>query len=203
MKIVYENGPVRVVEENKERGLFVDGACQGRARVDSGGITPISTYMVAIEALIAKLVGRKALVIGAGACMIPSMLVKAGFRVDIVEPNQEMFDVAQKYFNYEPHGLHILSTGEDYLGEYFERYDVIVLDAFNGLGRVRDLCNARTYKQLTDMSNKLFINHIALSSEEIMMHIGMLDAMKFQVKKHVIHNKTPFQAVLECTNEEP
>ena len=190
-------------------GLYVGDTCQGRARIESGVITPISPYMKAMEPVIANLVGRtgslaklpKALVIGAGACIIPSMLVKKGFRVDVVEPNEEMFKIADIYFNYQPHGVHYICKGEDYLGEYFEKYDVIFLDAFNGLGVVPELYNVRIYKQLTSMSNKVLINYIAKNSEEIDENVLYIHETGITVKRHVIHNKTPFQAVLECTNE--
>lgn len=199
-KTLYNKNNIKVEDDSGVLGLYVNEMCQGRARFDSGTITPISPYMKAVEPLIANLVGRKALVIGAGACIIPSMLQKKGFTVNIVEPDENMFKLASEYFGYKRNGQHIIMLGEDYLNEYFETHDVVVLDAFNGLERIPGLYNGKSYKQLCEISNRVLINYISKTYEELKMTEILIESHT-AVKEHIINDKTPFQSILECRHE--
>ena len=183
-------------------GLYIDGMCQGRTRIDSGALTPISPYLTTINAVMGNIERSKALVIGLGGGITPTVMRQKGCkRIDIIEPNDKIFDIAKDYFNYRPCGLEYHTTGQDWLSEYFEKYDIIVLDAYNGLNRIPELYNAKTYKQLCDMSSKLYINFVCNHKDEINLHQDMLKDIR-EVKSNVISLVKPFQVLFESYNEE-
>jgi hypothetical protein len=198
MKRLYANKDIRVEQYQNVRALFVGNSYQGEAIINDGVIIPISAYFRAIQTAIIQLVGQKALVIGAGGCIIPSMLISKGFTVDVVDPCEEMFSIAKQFFNYQPNGTNHVMTGEDYLENHVEHYDVIFLDAFIELSIVPSLYNDRVYKQLTSMSSNLSINIISPNEDDIYNHVGMLKQFGL-VKKTIIHDKSPFQYILACS----
>lgn len=74
-----------------------------------------------------------ALCIGMGVGIVPSQLAREGVKVDVVEINEGVIPIAQKYFDLKPDQLNIhIGDGRHYLNRTTNRYDAVVLDAFLG-----------------------------------------------------------------------
>ncbi|HAM70561.1 MAG TPA: spermidine synthase [Verrucomicrobiales bacterium] len=76
---------------------------------------------------------ESALCIGMGVGIVPAQLAKDGARVDVVEINEAVVPLAQRFFDLDTNlfRLHI-GDGRQFLNETHDRYDVVVLDAFLG-----------------------------------------------------------------------
>lgn len=79
---------------------------------------------------------ERVLVIGGGAFTLPTALIGRfpQIRVDVVELDPLLYDLAKKYFNAptDPRLRVISGDGRTYINETNQVYDLIILDAFNG-----------------------------------------------------------------------
>lgn len=147
-----------VKKEHGIIGLYADGTCQGRANFD---YTPMSRYMqVILREATTRAKGRRALIIGGGACIIPTNLSAKGFTVDVVDPDKRVFKIAKKHFGYKQNGKHFMESGHATLIRP-EKYDVIVLDATDGYMSLPSFYQLNTIYQIY---NKLAVNGVFLSN---------------------------------------
>jgi predicted membrane-bound spermidine synthase len=73
------------------------------------------------------------LCIGMGVGIVPMKFAREGAKVDVVEINEAVVPVAQKYFDLQPEKLNItINDGRYYLNGCTLKYDAIILDAFLG-----------------------------------------------------------------------
>ena len=73
------------------------------------------------------------LCIGLGVGVVPMDFARAGAKVDVVEINPAVVPVATRYFNFEPHKVHLtIDDGRHFLNNCTRQYDAVVLDAFLG-----------------------------------------------------------------------
>ena len=71
--------------------------------------------------------------IGLGVGIVPRDLAATGAKVDVVEINPKVVEVAQKYFDLDPSKLNIqIGDGRYFVNRGKKQYDAIVLDAFLG-----------------------------------------------------------------------
>lgn len=76
---------------------------------------------------------ESALCIGMGVGIVPSQLAREGVKVDVVEINEAVVPIAQRFFDLKPEQLNIqIGDGRHFLNRTTNRYDVVVLDAFLG-----------------------------------------------------------------------
>ena len=79
---------------------------------------------------------RSVLVIGLGGGIIPNIYnrISPHTKVDVVEIDKEVLNLAKKYFNFKPSEKTrvVIRDGRRFVKRSEKRYDVIVLDAFNG-----------------------------------------------------------------------
>jgi spermidine synthase/MFS family permease len=73
------------------------------------------------------------LCIGLGAGITPMRMAQAGVRVDVVEINPAMIIAAERFFDFHPDRVRVVTgDGRYFLHEGTKRYDAIILDAFLG-----------------------------------------------------------------------
>ena len=115
-----------------KRILFVDGMPNTVA--DLRTLESTSDYIRAFELLhCMRPQGRKALLIGLGGGGLPALFDRYyGIETDVAEIDGKIVDLAAKYFAFKPAGKLFLEDGRRVLERGGERYDFIVLDAFNG-----------------------------------------------------------------------
>jgi hypothetical protein len=126
---------IEVTSDGITTSLEMDGFSQGKIYHDTGLIASpymkqIAQYMSALEH------ASTALFIGGGPCILPTFWNerRRGFST-IVEPNEDVLIEAEAVFNFKPQEHKIFkTTGKDYLSAGTKSlYDIIVLDAFNGI----------------------------------------------------------------------
>jgi hypothetical protein len=171
----------------------------GRALVPPKGIIPHSPYFMEAVLLLAKIKPKTALCLGGGACILPThMATNLDTVVDVVDPDKEMFDVAEKYFNYKPSGLSYVSTGEKFLETTENKYDIIILDAYDEYKRVPALYSNQAYLRMSEISPRLLINFIGRTNDELEIHLGMLTQLYGSVKHFNIPAKGVIQEIILC-----
>lgn len=75
----------------------------------------------------------KALLIGLGGGNIAMELKMMGFRVDAVEYDKRMTELAEKYFGFKPDGINVyIDDGRHFIATSGQKYDVVVIDVLNG-----------------------------------------------------------------------
>jgi spermidine synthase len=114
------------------RDLVLDGLAQSGIDLDSGASVYEYTYHLERLLLGMRPGAQRALVIGLGAGVIPRSLEARGVTTDVVEINQEIVDVARRYFGFTARGAVHVQDARLFLARPGRRYDYIVLDAFGG-----------------------------------------------------------------------
>lgn len=201
---IYTASNVSVEEEAGVRGLFINGECQGRAKVDLGGIELVSPYLIALEQQSANLKPARALVVGAGACLFPTILNNKGWTVDVVDPVEHMFVIAYEHFKYKRTGIHYTISGEDYLSEYKNRYDIILLDAFEGFETIHGLysrASAEKFKHRLNKNGQFYVNFVSRNPHDVDLQEMIISSVFNKIDKMVISTKDLHQTVFIGYNE--
>ncbi|MBL9168245.1 MAG: fused MFS/spermidine synthase [Verrucomicrobiales bacterium] len=76
---------------------------------------------------------ESALCIGMGVGIVPSQLAREGVKVEVVEINEGVVPIAEKFFDLKPDQLTLhIGDGRHFLNRTTNRYDAVILDAFLG-----------------------------------------------------------------------
>ena len=76
---------------------------------------------------------ERVLCIGMGVGIVPRELARKGIAVDVVEINPAVVPVAQRFFDLDTKAFRLfIADGRQFLNSATERYDAIIMDAFNG-----------------------------------------------------------------------
>lgn len=98
------------------------------------------------------LLPKKILLLGGGACTLPKALLEEfpDIKLDIVELDGKLFEIAKEYFDFVPSPstrLHI-SDAEEFLSKSKDTYDLILLDVFTHAAIPRSLQTAGVTQEL-------------------------------------------------------
>lgn len=114
--------------------LLQDGVIQNRTSLEDRSL---SMYTYVLDSLAKGFVpeGRSALVLGLGAGIVPRDLRRRGLDVTIVDINPTMLRAAVEHFGFRPDAFTLrLADARTFVRRCPERYDVIVVDLFQGDG---------------------------------------------------------------------
>ncbi len=115
------------------RQLLLNGIDQTFTNV---GIQPFSLwrYPHKVTALAGiKPAKSKALLLGMGGGSIAHNLIRLGFELDIVELDERIPFIAEKWFGYDPTSAHLtIDDARHYIRNTAKKYDVVILDIVNG-----------------------------------------------------------------------
>lgn len=125
-------GDVKVLAGGSMRILDIDGL--SNTVVDEKTLESTSDYITALELLpFLRPAARRALLIGLGGGSIVGRYKRFyGVDTDVVEIDPAVDRLARRWFGFEPTGKVVLEDGRRYLELSGDRYDFVVLDAFNG-----------------------------------------------------------------------
>jgi spermidine synthase len=129
-------GSLKVVEysygNRRTRELIIDGLIQGGIDVSTGQSIYAYTYYLTLlpYALHAEIEG--ALVIGMGAGIVPRWFERQGIRTDVVDIDPTVFDYARRFFDVQVSGREFVQDARYFAQTSKDKYDVVVLDVFNG-----------------------------------------------------------------------
>jgi len=122
----YSGGSVR------NRELSIDGLIQGGIDQISGLSVYEYPYFLQFVPTALQPSGRRALVIGLGAGMVPDWYVQRGVIVDVVDIDPDVVELAQRYFGFRTNGSIYVEDARTFLSRPGANYDYILLDVFSG-----------------------------------------------------------------------
>lgn len=115
------------------RAYLNDRLTQNTYVIEGGRSGSLFTYLLKGLAHVYTPEVRDALCIGMGVGIVPMELARQGVRVEVVEINDAIVPVAQRFFGFDPTRLQLtVGDGRPYLAASTNRYDTILLDAFLG-----------------------------------------------------------------------
>jgi len=114
------------------RAIIVDGAFQGGVDLPTGLSAYPYPYFLEFLPYGLNAQGRRCLVVGLGAGVVPAWYEHRGVTTDVVEIDPEVLEVAQRYFGLALSGRVAVDDARHFLNVNREKYDFIVLDAFAG-----------------------------------------------------------------------
>ena len=145
-----------VTEEKNVRTLWSPGGVRQTAVLRDAPWIPILEY--ARRSLLALAFTPRpdaALVVGLGGGAIPMMLTKARpeLRVDIVEIDADMQEIAERYFGFRASSkVHVINdSAQHFLSTAEHVYDLIILDAYLGAEPDRDVVNEESMVHLHNL----------------------------------------------------
>jgi spermidine synthase len=127
-------GDLEVTEANGIRYLFVDGVLQtamyaDRARITKECYLPDKHYWLELLPYFHP-EGKRCLLIGLGGGLLPAVLEGYGIETHGVEIDEKVLEVARTYFGYKQEAS--VCDGREFLVRSTDRYDFVVIDAFEG-----------------------------------------------------------------------
>ena len=129
-------GSVKVVDyvhaTTHTRELIIDGLVQGGMDLRSG--QSVYEYAYLLEHLPLRLhpLGRRCLVIGLGAGLVPRSYLARGIETHAVDIDPEVVAAARTWFALDPGITVFVADARYHLASTRARYDYVVLDVFNG-----------------------------------------------------------------------
>jgi spermidine synthase len=136
-KLIYNqnsfHGRIQVVDMDPYRLLLVNGGMQSAASLKDLKEN-CGPYIEVMEGAVAlREHPSRSLCIGMGGGALPTILQNHyGISSDVVEIDPQIFNVAQKYFNFSTRGKVFIEDGRTFLSSSSDRYDYIFLDVFFG-----------------------------------------------------------------------
>jgi spermidine synthase len=129
-------GNLKVVDysfkEKHIRDMMIDGKIQGG--MDMNNHLSFYDYPYFLQFLPYALhpEGKRCLSIGLGAGLIPAWYQAQGVATEVVDIDPTVAEMAHKYFNLNPEIPVHIEDARYFLSNTTQRYDYIILDAFNG-----------------------------------------------------------------------
>ncbi len=120
-------------DKKQQRYLAVNNIPQTILEMNENGGKSLWDYVHRISMIASIQPKNDALLVGMGGGTIASELQKLGFRLDIVDIDKRMFDVAQRHFYFKP--LNSRFHNEDaryFINKSRKKYDLLVFDVLNG-----------------------------------------------------------------------
>lgn len=114
------------------REMVIDGLVQGGIDTASGLSVYEYAYLMQFLPYAMNPDGRRALVIGLGAGVVPRWYEERGIVADVVDIDPKVVELARSHFGYQGRGWVHVEDARYFLGMNRERYDYVVLDVFNG-----------------------------------------------------------------------
>ena len=146
-------GSLRVVDylppwKTRTRVLFNDGAPQSGIDVSTGQSILGYGYFLEFIPYALNPQGENCLVIGLGAGNIPMWYDAQGIRVDVVDINPAIVDIARNYFGFHISGDTIVADARYFLRSGTKKYDYVIFDVFNGDSTPGHLLNVEALREL-------------------------------------------------------
>jgi len=129
-------GSVKVVDYRHgamhTRELIIDGLVQGGIDMATGQSVYEYAYLLEHLPLAFHPHGRRCLVIGLGAGVVPRRFQARGIATDVVDIDPEVVSMARAHFALDPALAVFVADARHFLVRSGQRYDYVVLDVFTG-----------------------------------------------------------------------
>lgn len=169
------------------RELMIDGLIQGG--IDMTNMMSINRYHYFLQFIPVLLNpdGKRSLVIGLGAGLIPRWYEKQGITTDVVDIDPLIFNIAKNYFDFKISGDAIVSDARYYLSNTQQRYDYLILDVFSGDLTPGHLVSREAFELISQRLNEkgiLAMNLIGSAKNNSYMTTSIIKTLK-AVFEHV------------------
>ncbi|HSB18656.1 MAG TPA: fused MFS/spermidine synthase [Anaeromyxobacteraceae bacterium] len=114
------------------RAIIVDGAFQGGMDLATGLSAFPYPYFLQFLPYALQPSGKRCLVVGLGAGVVPTWYERMGVRTDVVEIDPEVLELARRHFGFRVSGRTVVDDARHFLNVNDQQYDFVVLDAFSG-----------------------------------------------------------------------
>lgn len=170
-------GSLKVIDTKSEskhaRYLLLDNTLQGGIDLENGMSSFPYSYYLQFLTYLNNPDGLRCLSIGIGIGAVAKWYDEIGKTCDAVDINPAIFDVAKRYFGYQPKGETIIEDGRYLLSRTSKTYDYVILDVFSGELTPAHLLSAEAVKLIAEKLSPggvLGINLInRLQSQDSMM----------------------------------
>lgn len=129
-------GEIKVIEysfgDRRNRELTIDGLIQGGVDPSTGQSTYEYSYFLSRLARAKNPGGRRALVIGLGAGIVPAWLERNGVTCDVIDIDADVVELARDHFGFDPSGRIWLEDARACIAQLDEQWDYVILDVFGG-----------------------------------------------------------------------
>lgn len=129
-------GNLKVVEYSyqaiRNRELLIDGQVQGGVDINSRMSVYEYPYLLQFLPRALNPGGRRCLVIGLGAGLVPAWYEAQGVETEVVDIDPAVVELAREYMGFDPAIPVHVEDARYFLNNAAKRYDYIVLDVFNG-----------------------------------------------------------------------
>jgi spermidine synthase len=126
-------GTLQVLDNGRQRLYMNDYLLQNTYDTTTKQSTSLFTYMLHGLPRVYVTNIQDVLCIGMGIGIAPMQFANDGARVDVVEINEAVVPVAEKWFDLDPKKLNItIGDGRQFLNNCTKKYDAVALDAFLG-----------------------------------------------------------------------
>ncbi len=126
-------GILQVLDNGAARYYLNDYLVQNTYDTNTQQSTSLFTYMLHGLPRVYVTNIQDVLCIGMGVGIAPMQFARDGARVDVVEINEAVVPVAEKWFELDPKRLNIvIGDGRQFLNDCQKKYDAVALDAFLG-----------------------------------------------------------------------
>jgi spermidine synthase len=119
-------------EEKHTRELLIDGLTQGGIDMKDGRSVYEYAYSLELLPWAMRPGGKSALVVGLGAGVVPVWLERQGVKVDVIDIDPDVVEVARRFFGFRVSGEVFFEDARAHLSRSRKTYDYVLLDVFNG-----------------------------------------------------------------------
>ena len=114
------------------RDFMIDGLIQGGVDMSNDMSIYKYSYFLQFLPVLLNPEGKRSLVIGLGAGLVPRWYEQQGITTDVVDIDPLVVEVAKNYFNFKNTGEIAVEDARYFLSNSKHQYDYMVLDVFNG-----------------------------------------------------------------------
>lgn len=123
-----------------------------QSEADHRGIS-LAAYIHAIHGFLLQARSKRVLMIGCGGGTLATMLRADGIKATIVEINARSFEISRQYFHLPRDVRCRVGDGRDYLRSTKQKFDAIVLDAYDGSHIPKQLMSPAFFKLVRSRLN--------------------------------------------------
>jgi spermidine synthase len=162
-------GTVTIFKKQQSDSLVYDlGGCW-QSEADRNGVS-LASYIHAIYGLVLQTGSKKILMIGCGGGTLGTMLNRAGCDVTVVDVDPVSFELARQYFDFPSTITCHVADGSAFLKSNSQKYDAIILDAFQGdqiPGHLKSAAFFRLVRSRLAPGGSVFSNVHVLQEDDI------------------------------------
>lgn len=187
-------GNLKVVDysylEKHNREMLIDGMVQGGIDKHNGLSTYEYPYLLQFLPFALNPDGKKCLVIGLGAGLVPNWYQAQGISTEVVDIDPAVVELAHKYFDFNPAIPVHIEDARYFLIDTTQTYDYLIIDVFNGdttPGHLLSIEAMRLAKQRMTENGVLAINLVGSIKHHTLMTASIVKTLESVFDQVVVY----------------